>query len=254
MGIIVRYRDLLETYKTRSHRIRHLENYKKFFPLKSSEVLAGIVGDLISDGHLQGDPKWRIDFTSKNIPELNDFERRMNLLFETSGKIRECRTNKFGKTFNLGINCSPIARVLLLSGVPDGQKVLKDFSIPDWIKKDKKCFREFCKRVFSCEGCIMHEPRRKLPQIRLELWKAQGIKNSLMHELASYLNKHFNIKSTLKVQKSFNKRKDGVITRPIRLYIVGESIKIFFKEVGFEGWKQDRLRDIMGANLELNGN
>ncbi len=57
MGVIIRYKELLNTYKTRGHRIRHLERYKKLFPIKSSPLLAGIVGDLICDGHLQGDPK-----------------------------------------------------------------------------------------------------------------------------------------------------------------------------------------------------
>lgn len=125
---------------------------------------------------------------------------------------------------------------------------MKDFKIPFWIKEDKECFRNFCKRVFSCEGGIMFEERRRLPQIRLEMWKVENLKNSFLQELARYLNEHFNIKSTLRPQKSFNQRKDGTITRPIRIYILGESVEIFFKEIGFEGYKQERLEEILGLS------
>ena len=246
MGVIIRYRDFLNTYKTRSHRIRHLEEYKKLFPIKSSPLLAGIVGDLICDGHLQGDPKWRLDFTSKNQLELNYFNQRINKLFGVQGKIRDCKTNKFGKTFNLGVNCSPIARIFLLLGVPTGQKVLKKFLIPNWIKNDKECFREFCRRAFTCEGSIMHESRRKTPQIRLDLWKKEGIKNNIIFELGRYLNRYFNIKSTIKVQKSFNERKDGIITKPTRIYVLGESVLRFHEEIRFDGEKQKKLSNILG--------
>ena len=247
MGLIVRYRDLLETYKTRGYRIRHLKDYKYLFPIKSSPLLAGIVADLMADGHLQANPKWRIDFTSKSIKELNNFNKRFNILFGVKGNIRECRTNKFGKTFNLGINCSPITRILFLLGVPHGQKVLKDFNIPKWILKDKECFKEFCKRIFTCEGSIMHEKRRKFPQIRMELWKKQDLENSVMFELGSYLNKHFNIKSTLTKPNLSNLRKDGVITQATRIYILGDSMLKFHKEIGFDGEKQAKLNRLLGG-------
>lgn len=248
MGIILRYKYFLKTYKTRGYRIRHLENYRKFFPINSSEGLAGIVGDLISDGHLQGNPKWRIDFTSKSKKELKRFEKEIYLLFEIKGKIRECTTNKLSKSYNLGINCSPVSRILFLCGVPSGQKVLSPFKIPYWIKRDKECFRRFAQRLFSCEGSIMYEPHRKLPQIRFSMWKSDGIKEDInfLEELATYLNKHFNIKSTLRETKRHNIRKDGVVTREYKMFITGDSVIKFHKEINFEGEKQEKLNKIMG--------
>ena len=247
MGVIIRYNNFLKTYKTRGHRIKHLIEYQKLFPIKASPLFAGIVGDLICDGHLQGDPKWRLDFTSKDNFELNYFNQRINKLFGVQGKIRDCKTNKFGKTFNIGINCSPIARIFFLCGVPIGQKVLKNFLIPDWIKNNKECFREFCKRAFTCEGTIMYESHRKFPQVRLDLWKKEGIKNNFIFELGRYLNRHFNIKSTIRIQNSFNERKDGTITKPTRIYILGESVLKFHKEIGFDGEKQEKLDKILGS-------
>ena len=65
MGKILIYSDFLKTYKTRGYRLNHLENYKKYFPIKASPVLAGIVADLICDGHLQGDPNLESRFYFK---------------------------------------------------------------------------------------------------------------------------------------------------------------------------------------------
>lgn len=249
MGVILRYKDFLETYKTRGHRIKHLEDWKKYFPIKADPILAGIVADLMADGHLQGDPKWRIDFTSKSLKELKRFEEEINKIFEVQGKIRKCSTNKFGETYNFGINCSPLSRILYLCGTPAGQKVLIPFNIPKWIKKDKENFRKFCKRLFSCEGCIMHEPHRKLPQVRISMWKLEGLKEeiNLIEELAIYLNRHFGIKSTCKRTKRQNVRKDGKITRENRMYITGKSVIKFQKEINFEGEKKIKLNQIMGV-------
>jgi|TARA_Y100000034_G_scaffold74012_1_gene88970 hypothetical protein len=250
MGVILRYKDFLQTYKTRSHRIRHLKDYKYLFPIKASETLAGIIADLICDGNLQGNPKWRIDYTSKSIEELKRFEKEIKFLFDKKGKIRKCTTNKFGKTYNLAVNCSPISRILFLCGTPAGQKVLTSFKVPNWIKKDKKYFRRFAQRVFSCEGGIMYEPHRKLPQIRMSMWKAENVKEkiSFIDELAIYLNQYFNIKSTVTKGNNYNVRKDSIITRPLKMYIISESVIKFRKEIGFEGEKQEKLNKIMGVS------
>lgn len=248
MGQILRYSDFLKTYKTRGYRLNHLENWKKYFPIKASPILAGIVADLICDGHLQGDPIWRADFTSKSLEELKDFEFRLNKLFKLDCKIRKCTSNKFGETFNIGVNCAPIARILFLCGVPAGQKVLTKFSLPKWIKEDKECFREFCKRMFTCEGSIMHEKNRRFPQIRLDMWKWEGLFRegvAFIQDICTHLDRHFKIKTAISFSKSMNKRKDGLITRPVRVYIVGENSVLFYREIGFGNWKQQNLKGLL---------
>ena len=69
--------DVLGTYKSKPHGIKALSKYKNWFPIKASPALAGICADLMGDGHLQGPPKWRIDYTSKSIQELNRFENEI---------------------------------------------------------------------------------------------------------------------------------------------------------------------------------
>ena len=252
MGAILRYRDFLKTYKTRGYRLNHLKSYKHLFPIKSSSTLAGVAADLIGDGNLQGDPKWRLDFTSKSLDELKRFGKEIFFLFKIKGKIRKCKSNKYGKTYNFAINCSPIARILNLCGVPAGQKVLKPFKIPNWIRQDRGCFKRFCQRLFSCEGCIMYEKGRKFPQIRLDMWKTENLLKDgkeFIDEIAKGMYKYFRIKSKVIIQNMFNIRKDGSITRPIRLYIFNESVVRFFNKIGFEGSKQKDLKALISSNL-----
>jgi len=225
MGCILSYKDFLKTYKTRGYRLKHLEGYASLFPVLASPGLAGIVADLMGDGHLQADPKWRIDFTSKEINELNRFDKEMNFLFNTKGKIRKCTSNKYS-TYNLAINSSPISRILFLCGVPSGQKVLTSFSIPKWIIDDKECFRRFCQRLFTCEGSINHDGR-KTPQIRLEMFKSEelikkhfyglGVPNpKLADRIGDYvliMKENYMLKDDIEKKKKFHKADHGGVSR-----------------------------------------
>ena len=247
MGVILSYNKFLKTYKTRGYRIKHLENYKPLFPIKTNPKLSGIIADLIGDGILQGDPKWRLDFTSNEVDELKRFEKEIFSLFSVRGKIRKCSSNKYS-TYNIAINSSPIARILYLCGVPSGQKVLKSFKIPSWILEDKECFRRFCRRLFTCEGNIAYEKNRKLPQIRMELWKKENLikdAETFMSQIQKSLKKYYFIDVTVKIQNRINIRKDKIKTKPVRLYIHGESVFRFFREIGFEGKKQKHLKALL---------
>jgi len=248
MGVILRYSDFLKTYKTRGYRLNHLEKYKKLFPVEASPLLAGLFGDLISDGHLQGDPKWRIDFTSKHFDELKSFENRMKKMFGVGGKIRKCVSNQYSESFNLGINCAPVARIFSKIGVPSGQKVIQSFELPLWIKSNKACFREFCRHLLACEGTIMHEKKRKNPQIRFEHWKSEDFFEAgklFIEDICNYLEKHFNIKTTIGFPNQRGNRKDGIVTKPIRVYILGESVRVFASEIGFSNHKQKSLKALL---------
>lgn len=245
MGIILRYSNFLGTYKTRGYRLNHLGKYKGLFPIKASPLLAGLVGDLMADGHLQGDPVWRLDFTSKNFDELDSFNDRMKKMFGVGGKIRKCTSNRYSESFNLGVNCAPVARILLKIGVPSGQKVIQSFGLPLWIKSDKACFKEFCRHLFACEGTIMHEKKRKTPQLRFEHWKSEDFFEAgklFIEDICNCLEKYFNVKTTIGFPNQRGNRKDGVVTRPIRVYVLGKSVRVFASEIGFSNHKQKSLK------------
>jgi hypothetical protein len=93
-----------------------------------------------------------------------------------------------------------------------------------------------------------------MPQIRLDMWKSEKyLKQSeeFISDIAKYLNKYFKINPTIKKVNIYNTRKDGIITRPIRMYITGKSVINFCKEIGFESKKQKLLKNILGNSGSL---
>jgi len=231
--IILTYRDVLSMYKSEYHGIKALSQYTHWFPIKSSAKLAGVVADLMGDGHLQ-DPKFRIDYTSNSTKELKRFDDEIFNLFGINGKIRDCTTNKYN-TKNLGINNKPLGRVLKLIGVPGGAKVLITFSIPNWILRDKVNFTRFINRLMSCEGCI--DLQYKYIELRMHksLKLIEDGKN-FFNDIKKYLDKYFSIKTTnvfLAGKPSI--RKDGIKTKAIRIKIKRkDSVLKYRNYIGFD--------------------
>ena len=243
--IILNYEDVLNTYKSRKHGEKALSYYSHWFPFKASSNLAGIVADLIADGHLQGNPKNRFDYTSNSVSELERFNHEIYLLFGIKGKIRQCTTNKYG-TMNLGINNSPLSRSLRLIGVPVGPKVLQPFSIPEWILADKFLFSKFINRLFSCEACVDVQSKA----IDIKMYKEISLVNdmiSFFKTIQKYLRKYYKISSTNPfLVNPLNIRKDGKQTRGVRIKIKNKDSLIKFKEhIGFDDKnKQKKLMTI----------
>ncbi|MFH1237175.1 MAG: hypothetical protein V1648_02110 [Candidatus Aenigmatarchaeota archaeon] len=247
MDYIVTLNDVLKIYKSQKAGEMALKPYKKWFPLKPSPELAGVVADLICDGHLQGSPKWRIDFTFKINEEKLRFERKIEKIFGVKGKARPCYSNVWGESYNYGVNCKPLAKTLFMCGVPSGNKVLGNFAFPAWILEDKNYFREFTKRFYNCEGTCWGG---KSPGIGFEMWKEAGKIDNLkefLEVIRCGLKKFFDIKTTeIFTTSSMHARKDGYVTKPLRFYIKRkESIFKFYKDIGFEYEKQNKLKNII---------
>jgi len=173
---LIRFEDVLGMYKSEFHGRLALGKHAEWFPLFRSPSLAGIVADLMGDGHLQGDPKWRCDYASKDKEELHRFGSEIFKNFKVRTKIRSCKTNAWGTSFLCGVNCKPLGRVLYLAGVPVGCKVKRRFLIPEWIMNDKECFRVFSRRLFDCEGCVCTDPENSF--ITLSMWKAERLEDN----------------------------------------------------------------------------
>ncbi|MDO8643020.1 MAG: LAGLIDADG family homing endonuclease [Candidatus Woesearchaeota archaeon] len=217
-------------------------------------ILAGIVGDLMGDGHLQGHPKWRMDYTSKDTTELERFNNEINVLFGYKGKIRENKTNLYGVSFNLGINNREIARYMYSLGVPAGNKVLQRFVIPAWIRNDKECFRRFAERLFTCEGCV--DCFSKAIEIKMSK-EVSLVKDGInfFKDIKKLLESYFGIKTTKPfLEGRKNKRKDGKVTVGVRMKIRRkESIRLFQKEIGFENEEKKRKLELIVKGLNRSG-
>lgn len=193
-----------------------------------------------------------MDFTSKNIQELKRFENVVFSLFGIRGKIRPCTGNKFGQTFNLGINNKLVTRILFLVGVPAGPKVKTKFSIPDWILEDKECFRTFVRRLFDCEGCVSVEGKNSF--MELCMYKSENLVENgfeFFHQLKKGLETFFGIKTMNIFINGQNMRKDGIKTLGLKLRIKKVEFLIqFYKEIGFDGQiKQGKL--LKAINLKI---
>ncbi len=245
-NILVNINDILDTYKSKQHGIKIFSKYKYWFPIKPSQRLAGIVADLMGDGHLQDHPKLRLDYTSKSITELERFNQEIFYLFGIKGKIRDCTTNKYN-TKNLGINNKLLARILKLIGVPTGAKVFKEFSIPNWILEDKELFVRFINRLFSCEGCVdLHSKAIVINMRKSTELIENGIK--FFEDIKIYLEKYFEIKTTNPfLNTRINLRKDGRKTKDIIIKIKRkDSLIKFQKYIDFDDInKKERLAQII---------
>ncbi len=244
--------ETLNLYKSKYYGNIVIDSHKNWFPIRSSPQLSGVVADLICDGHLQGSNKWRMDYTSKNKKELNRFNNQIYQLFGIKSKIRFNHGNKFGRTFNLGVNNKLLGRIMNQLGVPYGAKVLKEFLIPEWILEDKEYFRNFARRAFTCEGTV--DTSSKNSFVRIEMWKSiELINNSeeFFTQIKRGLKSYFDIESTNVFAGSYQKRKDGTITRGTRLYIKRlDSLIRFYKEIGFEDpLKQNKLKVIINKRI-----
>ncbi len=250
--VLLDYEDILNTYKSREHGIKALSKYVHWFPIKASPELAGIIGDLMGDGHLQKEPKSRIDYTSNSVHELERFNAQIYAIFSIRGKIRDCTTNTYG-TKNLGVNNKPLGRVLQQLRVPAGAKVFIPFSIPAWITKDKNAFAAFVRRLFTCEGnvdvyskCIDFRMHKSVDLLE------DGI--SFFADIKKHLEVHFDIHTTNPFPGGISTRKDGRITKGIRIKIKSkDSLIKFSKYVGFDDEKkQKRLDEIIESLLNKN--
>ena len=181
-------------------------------------MLAGLIGDLTTDGHVQGYDKLRFDFTAADKDELKRFENRLKKLFDVEGKIRENTTNPHSQSFNYGVNSKPLTRVLIECGAPTGSKVKTRFNVPEWILKEKKYFTAYIERAFTNDGSAFSGN----PRITFELRKEESISENLrnyMETIDAHLDRYYGISGSIFERCKKNQRKDGDQTVGIGLNI-----------------------------------
>lgn len=251
MKTLVTYSKLLKMYKSREAGIESLKSIKHLLPLYPSKRLAGIVGDMFGDGHLQGPKLWRLDFTSASLKELKRFEKEFYLEFGVKGKVRKCTTNIFGSTYNYGINNKRIARLLFLCGVPYGNKVFQQLEIPNWILSNKLYFKRFVQRLFDCEGTVDVDNK----YVEICMSKNDDIINNgyeFFDQIRYRLLKYYGIVTTNVFTVSTpNRRKDDLITRQMKFKIKRQdSVLKFSRSIGFETRRKQQKLIVIARSIE----
>lgn len=198
--------------------------------MKLDKDMVRVVSYLTFDGHLTEDLS-NFYLSSKNIKTLKEFENIVKRKFLIIGRFEE--GNGFGLCYKYRVFNSSICRLLLEIGTPNGNKMIKEFSIPSWIKKNKELSREYLRIAFYCEGGFWFE--KEIPKIRFGICKSKdklenGVRFSKEMKL---LLKRFKIDTTNIWIVDVGKGKRGIETKQIFFKIKSNSIYRFAKEIGF---------------------
>lgn len=138
---IVTYKAFIEKFPSVKPKSKELA--KKLLPLYPTPELAQIAGALMTDGHIDwyssdGRPRTRkIILYSSNREECEWFLNLIKNIFSINGKVI-AYIPKYGnyklQPYKAVVWNSVIARILILAGVPAGDKTKLNYSVPRWIK------------------------------------------------------------------------------------------------------------------------
>jgi len=213
--------------------VRRIDFSQKSFKLDKD--MAHIASYLTFDGHLYKDLKAMM-FASKNIEDLKGVERIFNRKFEIQGKYHLNSAGIQKKVHQFYIFNKKIASELYALGIPKGEKVMQNFSVPNWIKDSKELSREYLKIAFLCEGSFC-EKDRKNSRIQINTAKGEEFLDSglkFMEDLRCMLSK-FDIRTTNSNIMGENqiRKTDGKRTKNVRFRIITEDNHKFIKEIGW---------------------
>lgn len=202
-----------------------------------------LVSYLTFDGHLSQDLKC-FYLCSKNKETLLDFRILVYKKFGIFGRLEE--NTGYSNTYKYRVFSRNSGRFLKSIGVPEGDKVIKSFLIPRWIRDNDDFAREYLRTAFDCEGSIWFE---KQPKIRFGIYKVEeNLNNGLefVKDIKEMLSR-FNVYTSSSWVIKGNLRKDGKITKGIYFKIKQGSLLDFARNIGFnDRFKNERLILIKG--------
>jgi len=201
---------------------------------KRDNDLVKIMSYLTFDGHIYKDLSG-FYFSSKNIKDLNNFEKLIKRKFKFKGKYY---LNNGGagktKTHKFIIFNKYLSKKLNELGVPAGSKVLQKFIIPRWIIKSKNFSIEYLKIAFFCEGSMKES--RKNPRIHMTLAKIEENLESgidFMNTLKKMLEILGICTTPCYVTGNRVRKTDNKVSKDLRFKILTKYNNIFIKKIGW---------------------
>ena len=118
------------------------------FPILASPELASVIGHSIGDGNVS---ERQFSFFNQSIELVDEVIKNTNIAFDTD-VVPEIFEKSGGKEIEFPTN---IALLVNLAGSPIGEKVKRDFRIPNWIKCGNKEIKSaFIRALIDDEGSI----------------------------------------------------------------------------------------------------
>ncbi len=233
MSFEINENNFRKTYKIQNNADKVIKNFKINLPYRPNLKTVYIVSFLTFDGHLTPNKKMFL-FTAGNTKNLRKAIQFTKEEFRVTGKLKKVETNRLGTSYEYRICSIPIGRILSLLGTPDGNKVLKKFSVPKWIKESHEFSKMYVKTAFECEGSCWKEKDGRT-RIAFRLNKEQSIIEdafNFMNDIKKMLETN-GIKTTDVWQTDSNVRKDGFVTKGVQFRIKSESNDDFINYFNF---------------------
>ncbi|MFH1221588.1 MAG: hypothetical protein V1492_00720, partial [Candidatus Micrarchaeota archaeon] len=177
---ILTYQEFIRSYNIKEKQKQAVE---RWFPIRPSPELAEITAALMTDGHIDWNdydtnprPKKLVLYSNyKN--ECEWFSAKVYRLFGVEGKVIRYRASTgFSKkdSYKAIVYCAPLARILILAGVPCGDKTQKSYKVPSWIMSGSQEIKQsFLRILFNFDGSISIKSRRSTAAITFSFNKQE---------------------------------------------------------------------------------
>ncbi|MEK6792305.1 MAG: AAA family ATPase [Nanoarchaeota archaeon] len=215
-------------------------------------ALTRIAAFMFGDGHIvKNDIRMYFSGNRKALEEVKKdliilgYENFSNTFDkEVISKIGDRRVEGVSTAFYL--DSRPLSILLQYLGVPKGDKVTREYSLPSFVRDGTKFVkREFLRSLFGCEADKPRCKRYNFSTLSLRQNKVTKLKNSMVEFYNELINllKTFGVNSYLLIRDLKEKRtKDNkeVLTFVLRINSYDENLQKFFSRVGYayEEYKQ----------------
>jgi len=257
MTPIVTFNQFIKTFPNVKSESKELA--KKILPLYSSPKLVEIVGALLTDGHIDwytsdSRPRTRkILLYSNNKEECQWFLKNCEDLFRIGGEVQKYKPSTgYSKlsSYKAVVWNATLARILILAGVPAGDKTKIRYEVPRWIMMSNNEIKlAFLKILFNFDGSI---PRNKKDRpCSWQMSYSVNKKKNLIENGVKFLGqikkllKEFNIKCGEVGQY----KDEGDKYTLIFSFSNQESIVNFYQKIGF--MKQSKQESLKTAVMEI---
>jgi DNA-directed RNA polymerase subunit A' len=216
--------------------------------------LASLVGHLFGDGTLLVSGEGgRVIFRAadrKDIHSLWETVQDLNLGPTSIQEFKSCgieittasgkTLRPQGRTYFFEVRRKPVAVAFKALGVPEGDKVVQEYRIPEWLNDAPRMARRAFLRAYF--GCELSSPRlhtssgSKFNQPVLKLAKAEGVPAEAFIQDVQALLAEFGVRLSSITQEDGNLRKDG---RKSIIYVCNfagadDNLLALFKKIGYE--------------------
>lgn len=176
-----------------------------------SENLAELIGIFLGDGHLS---KYQASITTNSKTDYDHAIFSRNLIKKLFGISATIKKKKDENTLNVVASSKNLVHRLHSLGMPIGNKIQNNLSVPFWIYSKPNYQRAFIRGLFDTDGCIYldnHKINKK--SYKYLGWTITSYADKLITDLLNMLRNLGFSPTHSKTQKSVYLRKSKEIAR-----------------------------------------